>query len=192
MGTETAHLYRLYDGSELGVDGYPAQWHLTLKNEVRRDAGNRCLRCLHPYPVEPDGEGREWTACDARCVHGGEVRINGERVDEVADKETIASYRQDGYAIAARWRILTVHHLDGNKANCRWWNLVPLCQRCHLEIQGKVKMERRWLHEHSAWFRPYAAGYYAYAYLGEDLTRGEAIQRLPELLELEHRQETIL
>jgi hypothetical protein len=30
------------------------------------------------------------------------------------------------------------------------------------EIQGKVKMERRWLHEHSDWFKPYVAGYYAH------------------------------
>ena len=24
------------------------------------------------------------------------------------------------------WHVLTVHHLDGNKANCVWWNLLPL------------------------------------------------------------------
>jgi hypothetical protein len=35
-------------------------------------------------------------------------------------------------------------------------------------MQGKVKMERRWLHEHSDWFKPYVAGYYAHVYLGED------------------------
>lgn len=32
---------------------------------------------------------------------------------------------------------LTVHHLDGNKANCSRDNLVALCQRCHLHIQAK-------------------------------------------------------
>jgi 5-methylcytosine-specific restriction endonuclease McrA len=31
---------------------------------------------------------------------------------------------------------LTVHHLDGDKANCAPWNLVALCQRCHLSIQA--------------------------------------------------------
>jgi 5-methylcytosine-specific restriction endonuclease McrA len=30
---------------------------------------------------------------------------------------------------------LTVHHLDGDKANCTYENLVALCQRCHLHIQ---------------------------------------------------------
>lgn len=57
--------------------------------------------------------------------------------------------------------MLTVHHLDLNKANCAWWNIVALCQRCHLQIQSKVVMERIWMFEHSAWFRPYVAGYYA-------------------------------
>ena len=33
--------------------------------------------------------------------------------------------------------MLTVHHLDGNKANSRYENLVALCQRCHLRIQAR-------------------------------------------------------
>lgn len=31
---------------------------------------------------------------------------------------------------------LTVHHLDMDKANCAYSNLVALCQRCHLHIQA--------------------------------------------------------
>lgn len=58
--------------------------------------------------------------------------------------------------------MLTVHHLDGNKANCEWWNLPALCQRCHLRIQGKVKMSQEWMFGHSDWFKPYLAGYYAH------------------------------
>jgi hypothetical protein len=57
---------------------------------------------------------------------------------------------------------LTIHHADMNPANNRWWNLLCLCQRCHLQIQAKVIMERVWMFEHSAWFRPYVAGYYAF------------------------------
>lgn len=33
-------------------------------------------------------------------------------------------------------RILTVHHLDGNPANCEWTNLLACCQVCHLHIQA--------------------------------------------------------
>jgi hypothetical protein len=56
---------------------------------------------------------------------------------------------------------LTVHHLDIDPANCAWWNVVALCQRCHLHIQGKVIMERPYMFEHSDWFKPYVGGYYA-------------------------------
>jgi hypothetical protein len=87
--------------------------------------------------------------------------------------------------VQARWRILTVHHLDGNKANCRWWNLAALCQRCHLTIQGRVRMERVYPWPHSDWFKPYVAGYYAWAYLGEELDREQTELRLDELLGLE-------
>lgn len=59
-------------------------------------------------------------------------------------------------------RVLTVHHLDGDKGNNRWWNLLALCQRCHLTIQAKVIPERPYLWEHSPWFKVYAAGFYAW------------------------------
>ena len=57
--------------------------------------------------------------------------------------------------------MLGVHHLDMDKANVAWWNLPALCQRCHLRIQGKVKIARVWMFEHSAWMKPYVAGFYA-------------------------------
>lgn len=58
--------------------------------------------------------------------------------------------------------VLTVHHLDGNKANCEDWNLAALCQRCHLRIQGRVKMAQGFFVEVmpvSEWFRPHLEGY---------------------------------
>lgn len=57
--------------------------------------------------------------------------------------------------------VLTVHHLDMDKANCEWWNLAALCQRCHLHIQAKVNIKQIYMFEHSEWFKPYVAGYYA-------------------------------
>lgn len=60
--------------------------------------------------------------------------------------------------------VLTVHHLDGDKGNCEWWNLPALCQRCHLSIQGRIKMEQEFLFPelHSEWFEPYVVGRAAY------------------------------
>jgi hypothetical protein len=81
---------------------------------------------------------------------------------------------------------LTVHHLDMNPTNCAWFNLAALCQRCHLQIQHKVVLERPWvMTDHSEWFKPYVAGWYAFRYLGESLSRDEVLARLPELLDLE-------
>lgn len=67
------------------------------------------------------------------------------------------SYPKDWYYIAysvkslAGWRCevcnhkhdpasghcLTVHHLDGDKSNCNFSNLLAACQRCHLHIQSR-------------------------------------------------------
>jgi len=82
---------------------------------------------------------------------------------------------------------LTVHHLDLNPANCEWWNTPALCQRCHLQIQAKVIMERPWIFEHSGWFRPYAAGYYA-SINGHSTDKEWVIEHLEFLLDLTNQQ----
>lgn len=154
------------------------------------EAGFRCVRCGHPngalleaeheaartveimelaerwsVPVQScrfylDNFGRTWirhylVPCDDRCTHDPRVQDH---------------------------RILTVHHLDGVKENLAWWNLCALDQRCHLEVQGRVRMEQAYLHPHTEWFRPYVAGYYAQAVLGLVLSRQEVEDRLAELL----------
>lgn len=79
---------------------------------------------------------------------------------------------------------LTVHHSDGDKSNNAWWNLLALCQRCHLSIQARVIPERPYLFEHSTWFKPYVAGFYAQYYGGESITRAEAEAHLDRYLAL--------
>ena len=115
-----------------------------LHNQVRAEAGNRCIRCGHP-----EGDTfRTRATCDARCTHPPDSKM----------------------------RILTVHHLTGQKDDNRWWNLLALCQSCHLTIQGRVIPERPWLFAHSEWFIPYVCGFYAQYYGGKYITRGEAME----------------
>lgn len=138
--------FRLYTPEECGKDGYPFEWHASIKHTVRELAGHRCERCKHPYECGKHQKG-EWSICDDQCRHepDGLQPFN-------------ATFRH------AQWRILTVHHLDGNKANCEKWNLAALCQRCHLQIQGKVKMDQLFFAELldvSEWFKPHLEGYLA-------------------------------
>jgi 5-methylcytosine-specific restriction endonuclease McrA len=200
---------------EIGADGYPVEWHrlpegwllewssgigvheyppgerMGVKHVVRAEAGHRCVRCLHPYrPWEARGE---WTPCDDQCTHrtGGALRVHtadGDFHHETGSYPLELLEGPDVARVEAQWRILTVHHLRTGteaKRDLRWWNLAALCQRCHLTIQGKVQMDRVWPWPHTPWFRPYAAGFYAWRYLGLELTRFETMQRLDELLALE-------
>jgi len=187
---------RLYEPEECtGAKGYPPAWHESIKHAVREEAGHRCVRCLHPYRT---GESPpDWSPCDEQCRHHGPVRYRTNEGEWHVEPSKLMGWTtgdlwRDSPETArlaqpqAAWRILTVHHLDGNKGNCRWWNLVALCQRCHLEIQGKVKLERRWLGIHSDWFKPYVAGFYALHFLGQEVDRFEAEARMDELLALDH------
>jgi hypothetical protein len=187
--------FRVYAPDEAGSDGYPLAWHSIdggpgVKHLAREAAGHRCVRCLHPYP---QGAG-EWSRCEpTTCRHGGPVRWldpDGDWVEFDLGTTPLCSTTPDGdrRTVEAQWRILTVHHLrQGREAkrDLRWWNLAPLCQRCHLQVQRKVHMERVYPWPHTEWFRPYVAGWYAWAYLGEELTREQAEARVDELLALE-------
>ncbi len=55
---------------------------------------------------------------------------------------------------------LTVHHFDGNKSNNGRWNLIPLCQRCHLSVQQRVDPDVALMFEPALWAMPYIAGLY--------------------------------
>lgn len=205
-----SELLRVYTRpEEIGRDGYPLAWHRcatclgdgcpacdhvgSAKNLVRARAGHRCVRCGHPYTKGEHGRG-EWSPCDERCTHGGPYRLGQHRhmedvgpgpEQDLDGLHTVFPLVASGAPVEARWRILTVHHLTGDKADLRWWNLAALCQRCHLTIQGRVQMARVYPWPHSEWFRPYAAGWYAWAYLGEEIDREQAEVRLDELLALE-------
>ncbi len=203
-----SELLRAYAPEECGNDGYPYAWHRTIKRLVRERAGNRCLRCGHPY-AEGDGE---WSPCDEHCTHqdNGPIRVIAVRgasaigldVPEINPGDLLGVYQaynggletaragwdyQLGKGLVrleAQWRVLTTHHLNGVKADCRWHNLVPLCQRCHLHIQAKVEMDRPWPWQHTAWFQIYAAAFYAVKYLETELSRPEVEARLEPLLAL--------
>jgi hypothetical protein len=207
--------YRQYEPWECGQDGYPFAWHgrclcdgaaletndcvydictggaSAIKDMIRAEAQDRCERCRHPYSK---GEG-EWSACDERCTHGGPMRGRPRGTDSWFDEfGVVGTHPAEIWEVQARYRILTVHHLDEDKANCRWWNLVALCQRCHLRMQHGVVMGTPYHYEHSTWFKPYAAAFYAFKYLGEDLDRATVMERQDELLKLEHQgtQESLL
>lgn len=120
----------------------------------------------------------------ARKSNGGEYPRNwNEIAQRVKDEAGWKCVRCGHPHESASGHVLTVHHLDMNPANCKWWNLVALCQRCHLTIQAKVRMERVWLLPHSEWFKPYVAGYYAFQNNRSD-EREYVMQNLDELIAL--------
>lgn len=179
-------LFRVYDHA--GKDGYPPKWHrlpgetFGIKDLVREASGHRCVRCGHPYRNGQHGSG-EWTPCDSFCFANDRHPFG--------DPHTRTRFEYDGESgdgvevVEAHWRILTVHHLNGDKRDCRWWNLLPLCQRDHLSVQGRVNPHQVWPWLHSEWFKLYAAGFYAWTYLNENLTRTQTLARVDELLALE-------
>lgn len=59
--------------------------------------------------------------------------------------------------------VLTVHHLNGDKAQCEGWNLAALCQRCHLTIQGRVDFNQDYYLPHTPWMKKHVMAYNEWA-----------------------------
>lgn len=168
---------------------YPPDWP-EINARVCVEVGHRCIRCGHPYTKGAHGAG-EWSPCDDRCTHSGPHGFeypDGQVIPVTVDLPTkglldVARSAEAGpKCVVAQWRILTVHHFDGRKDNCVWWNLLALCQRCHLHTQARVNPQQPYMLEHSDWLKPYVAGFYAHKYEGKQLTRAEVMLRLDELL----------
>lgn len=140
---------------------YPDYWPL-LSEAVKRAAGWRCIRCGHPRGDTMERGKVDGIACPPMV--------------NLAFCGPFCTHPKDG-----KMRVLTVHHLDGDKSNDHWWNLLALCQCCHLMIQAKVIPERQWMFEHSAWFKPYVAGYYAFE-RGLTYSRAEVEPIIEQLL----------
>jgi hypothetical protein len=153
---------------------YPKAWPVASA-EAKAAAGHRCIRCRHR------AEGNKYDRhlpCDRQCVEryhpDGLWTPEPRKPFEHLDRRRVLRTRKQ--------RILTVHHLDGDKANLAWWNLAALCQVCHLVIQGKsrnavvrIYADPAWL-EREPWLVPYAIGWWA-AQHGEAISRGEADER---------------
>lgn len=178
--------------------GYPDEWP-AVSLETKHEAGWRCCRCGHPSAILVEGV----RMAGLRPGDPPKMGIDGELAILLGVCSLTAEYPGPSSRVPLVWlrfdrlpcdeqcthaspctledieagynphRVLTVHHLDGVKANLAWWNLTPLCQRCHLQIQAIVKLDQIYMHPHSDWFLPYVAGYYAHRVLGESPTRAE-------------------
>jgi len=95
------------------------------------------------------------------AIQRGKYADNWKEIsDLVKDESDWCCARCCSHHNVASGHVLTVHHFDGNRDNNERWNLMPLCQRCHLSVQARVDPQVGLLHEPSNWIRPYIAGFY--------------------------------
>ncbi|MDE3097418.1 MAG: hypothetical protein KGK07_15645 [Chloroflexota bacterium] len=116
---------------------YPPEWP-ALSLGLKQGAGWRCERCGHPddpalRTLMGVRPGR--LPCDGRCTH----------------------------ATDGKQRMLTVHHLDGNKANLERFNLAVLCQACHLSVQARVDFYRPYFLPHTPWMARHVEAFNVWA-----------------------------
>lgn len=130
---------------------------------------------MNDYPPDWNDIAREIKDdADDRCIRCGHP--NESPIRRV-DCDDTCSHDLDG-----KQRVLTVHHLDGDKANNRWWNLAALCQVCHLKVQARFDPNQDQMFELPDWLQCHMAGYYAYHVYGLHLTKTEVEVMIPELL----------
>lgn len=160
---------------------YSSDWG-ELSAQVKELAGWRCIRCHHPFAPDTGSPLFCDSACDpSRGIHR---RIHAESHRQVlSDRFALPPIVTRIDARNAIWLESLnygVHHFDGDKSNNRWWNLLAMCNSCHLKTQSSVIPERPWLFDHSEWARPYVGGFYAWWFARREPTR-EEVDRDPGL-----------
>lgn len=142
---------------------YREDWE-ALSLEVKERAGWRCIRCHHPFAPDTGSP----LFCDSGCDLGRGIhrRVRAGEFDRAGriTAATLAWLSAINYG---------VHHFDGDKSNNRWWNLMAMCNSCHLKTQSSVIPERPWILEHSEWAKPYIGGFYAWWFAKREPTREE-------------------
>jgi hypothetical protein len=111
--------------TQFASGAYPADW-AEVSRAAKCRAAWRCERCGHPddpAACRDAGVRRGRLPCDEHCTH-----------------------REDG-----KQRVLTVHHLNGDKSCCEPFNLAVLCQVCHLSVQARIVFDRPYLLPHTPW-----------------------------------------
>ena len=114
-------------------------------------------------PPMPHDDSLETSMGDAERLYMAEYPKNWQTIASRIKSKANWKCERCGHAHdKVSGHVLTVHHLDGDKANCEDWNLAALCQRCHLHIQNKIRMDQMFLSELldvSEWFKPHLSGY---------------------------------
>jgi hypothetical protein len=80
-------------------------------------------------------------------------RLNGYRCERCGHPHLDPCDERCTHPHDGKRRVLTVHHLNGDKGECHLWNLAALCQACHLVIQGRVCFDQAWAWPHSPWMQ---------------------------------------
>lgn len=142
---------------------YPEHWE-RLSLEVKELAAWRCIRCHHPFAPDTGSP----LFCDSMCDLGR--GIHRRVIGGYWDRAGIINSSNSEWLNAINYG---VHHFDGDKANEQWWNLMAMCNSCHLKTQSSVVPMRPWLFEHSDWARPYVGGFYAWHFAKRETTRAE-------------------
>lgn len=165
------------------INDYTDDWR-AVRDAAYVAVGFRCIRCRHPFtPVV--GQTSPPLPCDDLCDTTRGRRINTHHPNARRDHPEKPLREIVSRLVHNIWDgglSLTLHHFDGNKANNAWWNLLALCNSCHLTIQAKVVPERPYLWEHSEWIKPYVAGFYAHWYGRIDITHEQACAELDKYL----------
>lgn len=145
------------------INEYPENWQ-EVSQIAKVLANYRCVRCRHQFSRRGVP-----LPCDEPCDRSRGIHKYPLKLDTA------------GFDLRLAGLNYGVHHLDGDKRNSLWWNLLPLCNSCHLTFQARVIPEQEYMLAHSAWFHVYVAGYYA-AQKGLAITRDEAEADLDRFL----------
>lgn len=117
------------------AERYPRNWRAISKHIREVRAGGRC-ECAGECGDEHEGDNGRCDAPNGALI----VRDSLRRAHWSRHEHTGVCC---GEPCGATKVVLTVAHLDHNESNNHESNLIALCQRCHLKLDGRDNLARR-------------------------------------------------
>ena len=113
---------------------YPANWHTEIRPRILERDGHRCKFCSVPNHLV------------IKRIKGDSYRTPGSQEWDMINSRVrnchsnlTESIRYHGFTKV----VLTIAHLDHDHTNSSDHNLAALCQRCHLQLDGKQHANNR-------------------------------------------------
>ena len=113
---------------------------LSIINMGKKLSEETCEKMSIAHMEENHWNWKGGISCKPYC----DIWLDEEYKDNIRKRDNYECQNPYCYGKFNPKRILSIHHIDGNKMNCHPWNLITICCGCNTRAEGNKNIPRIW------------------------------------------------